>query len=396
VKARELLRSAALSAASLLVLLFALEAGVRLFVPAKVWRFVDASTDWQLDPELGWVNQPNLDFEGRFDEEPIRFRTSRDGLIPASAVPERAPEKRLRVMVFGDSMVVGRRVQQDQIYTARLEAMLRDRGVRAEVINAGVQGYSTDQALLLMRRWLPIYRPDVVMYGSTFNDFGGNALRHAHGQAKPRFDLDVRGHLRLERPELAPRVRGAGRGFKSWIQYSALYRALQPRIHLLRARMFGFDERVLFGIYEEAYIDPRFARRFDWELFGALVRRMRDTARGARAQFLYFAHPEVGEVWEPYIEGVCRAYGIPRRFYDPRAMERRAAEVAAQHGVAYVPLIDAFRAAPERGPFHLLPSDPHLGPAGHALLAELLAARLVSDLDAQCAAGDSTRCRWRR
>jgi lysophospholipase L1-like esterase len=395
VRLRELLRSAALSAASLLVVFGVLEVGVRLFVPGKLWRFIDATTDWQLDKELGWVHRPNLDLEGRFDEQPIRFRTSRDGLIPFTAVPERASDTQLRVMVFGDSMVVGRRLPQDRIYTARLEALLREQGVRAEVINAGVQGYSTDQALLLMRRWLPVYQPDVVFYGSTFNDFGGNALDHAHGQAKPRYELDTRGRLNLEAPQLAEEMqRTGGLGFRSWIQHSAFYRVLQPRIHVLRARLFGFDERVLLGIYEEAYVDTRFARRFDWELFGAMLLRMRDTARSAHAQFVYFAHPEVGEVWEPYIESVCTQFSIPRRLYDPHAMERRALKIATERGIEVVPLIDAFRAAPQRGPFHLIASgDPHLSESGHALLAELLAARLVADREAQCAAGDSTRCR---
>ena len=366
-----------MSAATLIVLVGVLEAGVRLVVPEQYWRFRDATSDWQLDPELGWVNRPGLDVESRFKTDLIRFRTNRDGLFPAGVTRERPPDTALRVMVFGDSMVVGREIPQDQIYTARLEGLLREQGIRAQVINAGVQGYSTDQVLLLMQRWLPVYRPDVALYGSTHNDLGGIELDFANGQGKPRFTLDGDGSLQLERPRLASEIRRYGRGIRAWIQWSAFYRVLQPRIAMLRARLIGFDERVMLGLYEEAYVHPSFADRVDWRLYGALVGRMRDVANDAGARFLLFAHPEVGEVWEPYIEQTCANLGATRSQYEPHAMERRIAETAAQQRVDFAPLIDAFRGRQERGPFHLLPTDAHLSPAGHALLAESLAS-LVS------------------
>ena len=375
---RDLLRSALLSAATLIVLSVVLEAGVRLAVPQQYWRFRDATSDWQLDPELGWVNKPDLDVESRFKEELIRFRTNHDGLIPAAAAPERAPDMALRVMVFGDSMVVGREIPQNETYTVRLEAQLAERGIHAQVINAGVQGYSTDQVLLLMQRWLPVYRPDLVLYGSTHNDLGGIELDYANGQAKPHFALEGDGSLRMERPRLAAQIQHYGVGIRTWIQWSAFYRLLQPRIAMLRARFIGFDQRVLLGLYEEAYVHPGFADRVDWRLYGALVGRMREVAHDAGASFAFFAHPEVGEVWDPYIEQTCVNLGAQRSEYDPHAMERRIAAVAQQQHVEFVPLIDEFRSRQQRGPFHLLPTDAHLSPAGHALLAELLANRIAA------------------
>ena len=49
----------------------------------------------------------------------IRDGTNPDGLIPYGVAREKAPGT-LRVMVFGDSMVVGRALAQNQIYTALL------------------------------------------------------------------------------------------------------------------------------------------------------------------------------------------------------------------------------------------------------------------------------------
>ena len=41
-------------------ILFA-EGLVRLFAPAWLWRYRDATADWRRDPELGWTQKPYLD-----------------------------------------------------------------------------------------------------------------------------------------------------------------------------------------------------------------------------------------------------------------------------------------------------------------------------------------------
>jgi lysophospholipase L1-like esterase len=378
---KRLLQSLALAIASLLVLLLLLEAGVRLLVPASRWRFLDAAADWKLEPGIGWVNQPSLDVTSETAFGPVRFRTNPDGLIPAEATREK-PAGSLRIMVFGDSMVVGRSLEQDRLYTARLEADLRARGIPADVVNAGVQGYSTDQALLLMQRWLPVYTPDVVLYGSTLNDYGGNSLDSAYQQAKPRFQLDGR-QLRLTLPKLATEVHSFGEGPRRWLQNSALYRLIQPGIFLLRARLFGLEERILLGTEQGVFLGDGTIDKLDWALYEALVVRMQESAHKASARFLFFAHPEVGEVWEPYIESVCRNLGVPRSRYDPFAMERRLVALAERRGLEFVPTVQAFRDAAAGGPYHLVPIDAHMNAAGHALLAKLLAERLAGELPAQ-------------
>lgn len=373
---RSLLGRLGLAAAALLVSLLVIEAGVRLFVPAPLWRYRDGTYDWQVDPELGWVNRPNLDVTSRGLRGTIRFRTNPDGLIPAEVRREKAPGV-MRIMVFGDSGVVGRDVPQDEIYTAQLQAILRERGVDAEVINAGVLGYSTDQALLLMQRWLPEYHPDITTYASTLNDFGGNALTDANGQPKPRFVLEGDGELRLEPPKVRQEIRRLASGPRLWIQLSAFYRWIQPRVFVLRARLAGRDQQILIGDLQDMYLDPDSADRLDWKLYISLVKQMQRVAEENGSRFFFFAHPGVAESWEPYIEAICARLGRPRSAYDPFAVKRRTARVAAENGVEFVQTLEPFREHPERGPFHLLPYDAHLSAQGHRLLAEVLADHLA-------------------
>lgn len=372
----EFRRSLALAIGSLVVLALVLELATRTLIPEGYWRHRDGTADWQLDPEIGWVNRPNLDVESRDLDRIRRYQTNPDGLAPAEARRERKPGV-VRIMVFGDSMVVGRALPQEATYAARLEARLRERGLAAEVINAGVQGYSTDQALLLLERLLPLYRPDIVLFGSTLNDFGGNELSRASGQAKPRF-LRMGDALHLVPPQIAAEIRPLGSGPRAWIQRSAFYRVLQPRIFTLRARFADWQHRNLAGLMLEIYVNPEALEQLDWKLFAALVERMQRSANAAGARFLLFSHPEVAEVWPPYIEGVRQELGAQVLRYDPLAVQRRVESTARGVGVEFLPVAARFREQTARGPFHLVPHDAHLNPAGHDLLAEVLADEILA------------------
>ena len=371
----ELRRSLALAVGALVVLAVVLELATRALVPDGYWRHRDATADWQLDPEIGWVNRPNLDAESRDLDRVLRYRTNPDGLAPAEARCERK-RGTLRIMVFGDSMVVGRSLPQEETYTVRLEARLRERGLEAEVINAGVQGYSTDQALLLLERLVPLYRPDVILFGSTSNDFGGIEVSNASGQAKPRF-LRIGDALHLVPPQIADEIRPSGSGARAWIQRSAFYRALQPRIFTLRARFSSWQQRSLMGLMLEVYSDPAALEQIDWPLFSALVERMQRSSKAAGARFFLFSHPELAEVWPPYIEKIRQELGPQILRYEPLAVQRRAELAAREVGVEFIPVAPRFREQTARGPFHLIPYDGHLNAAGHQLLAEVLADALL-------------------
>ena len=220
---------------------------VRLLVPVWLWKYRDATVDWRRDPELGWTQKPNLDVKSRIPGRDwvVRFQTNPDGITPAAARRRRQPGTR-RIMIFGNSTVLGRSVPQDRTVTKQLERLLNRRGVKTEVINAGVQGYSTDQVLLHIRRLAPLYRPDVVIYGFCLNDLGGIGLRRAYGLPKPMFVTKAQDRLELLAPELdQSAIPSFGQGPRKWLQFSALYRLLQPQILLVRSHVMSWEERNL-------------------------------------------------------------------------------------------------------------------------------------------------------
>ncbi len=80
----------------------------------------------------------------------------------------------LRVVAIGDSHTQGYEVHQDHTFSSTVERYLNRKGIKSEVINAGVSGFSNAEALLLLENELVNYHPDYVILGFYANDFQDN------------------------------------------------------------------------------------------------------------------------------------------------------------------------------------------------------------------------------
>jgi lysophospholipase L1-like esterase len=134
----------------------------------------------ELDPQLGWRLSPGADGGDPMYEDwarqhglpypppacpPINSRGMRDDELSSDK-----PPGQVRVYAMGDSSVFGSGVPFEQTFSQRLEQQLNlargsDPALRpraVEVINAGVPGYSSFQAMAMLERNLDL-RPDVVI-----------------------------------------------------------------------------------------------------------------------------------------------------------------------------------------------------------------------------------------
>jgi len=358
-----------------------LEISIRIFVPNNMWQFRDATSDWQLDALLGWVQKPNLSVTTMTEYGwSVKFETNEDGLTPSTVKRQRKTDK-MRIMIFGDSTVVGRSAPQNKTINAQLELFLKKRGMDVEVINAGVQGFSTDQALLRLEKLLPLYKPDIVLHAVCTNDFGGIVSDRVFNISKPKFILNSIGKLKLLKPiHQAKEIKMIGQGTLKWIQFSALYRILQPKIIKLRAWFGNWEERNLMGLSQDIYYDPEALARIDWKLFKALIKRMQKISEDYGAAFYFYSHPDLSEVWDPFINIIKQKAAIDGDSYDRYAIENRLSKIAGTAGINFIPLIDFFLSNKSKGPFHLLPRDPHCNPVGYTLTAQVLTNRIARDI----------------
>lgn len=380
-KIRPIVLRLMLLGAGLMLAAVVVELTVRLLLPESMWKIVDAAEDWQPDNRMGWVQKPNyISVSRRTGGQVVRFETNPDGLQPATAQRPKQPGVR-RIMLFGDSAIVGRSVPDDGRIHTQLQRDLVNAGRQAEVINAGVEGYSTDQALIRMELLLPRYRPDVVIYCLCANDFSGNTQGINTGLYKPRFVREENGTLR-EVPA-APNVRLAtlAKWPASWIHHSAMYGLLRPQWLVWRAQHGSWKDRNMLGLNDSIYYDPAAIAILDWRLLAALVTRMKTTAESHGARFLFYAMPDALEVWDPWIEKRKRALHLNDDQYDRFALEHRLQAMAIENRLEFVPMIRYFVERQNQGPFHMLPADRHSNGAGYQLTAKVLTQPVVSALE---------------
>lgn len=104
-------------------------------------------------------------------------------------VPAKRPGE-LRVVVLGDSFTVSAGVDYEDIYTTRLERMLRERRPGLKVMNLAVSGYNIVQYELVLKEVALALQPDLVVVAVfPANDFSNETLegnaRRARGEPEP-------------------------------------------------------------------------------------------------------------------------------------------------------------------------------------------------------------------
>ena len=185
--------------AALAVTLVLAEAALSLFFPTAIsangfvhtpggrlygWGFDPGQIIRRQDPDTG---------EAYFDRANGRGWRDRERALDK-------PDGVFRVVALGDSNTFGFIVPAEKTYTRILEDRLRGEGIDAEVLNMGISGWGTDQALEALRREGVPYRPDLVIVQFDENDLGENLRYRDTGKFGRRvpfyYEVDENGEAR--------------------------------------------------------------------------------------------------------------------------------------------------------------------------------------------------------
>lgn len=174
------------------------EVGLRLrSEPSWKNKISFGSYEWlEYDPVLGWQNHAG--YANR------AFRINQLHLRGNETAAHKPPGT-LRIICAGDSRTFGiwldrRGLRYDNAYSATLQRLLQDSGgsAAAEVLNAGVIGYTSAHGLRQLRTVLLTLEPDILVVGFGFNDHllsWNTALRCAEPHAAIArmlfYDLDA-------------------------------------------------------------------------------------------------------------------------------------------------------------------------------------------------------------
>jgi lysophospholipase L1-like esterase len=347
INSRALLINLSLIIFSTLFALFLSEIALRLMGLDPLYVSPERDRFWKYDALLGWAHEPGQ--EGIFETPQFRtvVRINENGLRDRRHSYERQNDIE-RILVLGDSFAWGYGVEESERFSQLLEE-----GLGAEVINAGVSGYSTDQELLWYRNEGIKYEPDLVILVFAGNDVGDNDQQLVNTiYYKPKFVIEKGQLVPIGYP--VPKTSPPGRFIYSLSQRSALAYFLVQRyfdsLSLYRRIKINSDYA---GSPESSGIH---AEREPFKLTIALIDEIRNIAESRQARFMivttdrWWNHPS-GETYRDLVntmqsEGflVVDVESMPG--FDPEEM--------------------------------LIPDDGHWNRAGHKFVAEKIKALIES------------------
>ena len=307
-------------------------------------------------------------------EAEYRYRQHVNELgLRGAEVSRQKPPDHYRILLLGDSFTMGKGVPDEATFAAQLGRLLRGpRGERLEVLNAGVDSYTTLLSYLQLREQLRGTEPDLVVLNLDVSDL-----------------VQEQAYRKLARYDDAGRLEGVSddrsRKFskvvREWLTRNTYFtrliiywtrtRKLSPDRLTVETTVMMRNPELLAHTLKSDERD----RSEQWDDVFSSIRRIRDHADQLGADFLLTVYPWGHQVSEQeWVPGRWKFVPEDMQVDDRslRAIEKRAKEL----GIDYLDLFPAFRAYDGEARLYWR-LDMHWTEAGHELMAREIAAHLV-------------------
>ncbi|HZI19437.1 MAG TPA: SGNH/GDSL hydrolase family protein [Pyrinomonadaceae bacterium] len=366
---RKLLVKLSVPLAAVLLTLLALEAAVRVYRIARRADLPPAASEGPPEPLHVVTEGPHL-YELNSRHSDISEQGTRDEEV---AVPK--PEGVFRVLVLGDSLAYGAAVGRERTFPERLEALLREKYPRAEVVNAGVSGYTAYNELQYYLARGREFEADVVLLAFCLND-AVNPRLHWGDAPGVRFPAEAIPNQTYDREHVLPKMRAASErarrraprpsAWRRLLDRSELYRAVAPGVAgLFRRGDEGLAHTpggvpVYLTAEDEISIETLTGDTPEWRWLTDIYGRLDGAVRADGARLFVALFPLAYQLDEGY----------------PFFPQRRLAEFCERRGVPALDLLPALARGGKARVFMLNNSGYydvwHLSEEGHALAAKEL------------------------
>ncbi len=325
-----------LLAASLIFTAGLLEVGTRIFSTEIVPIVMK-------DPDVGIRYLRSFDGEIYVAEsrQTVSIRTTRDGFRGPDRPLEKAPGVR-RVAVLGDSMIAAIGVQERDTLCFQLEQQLNKSHPDHtwEVLNFGVDASSPGQELVLYRKIVAAYQPDLVICAFfAGNDLADNS-RRLSSHNRIYLDLDHENNL-YQLPRSANRALAS-----QWLNRNSRFYLWQKHAQRkiaegLRHQQGRIRTRDWTHCSEETE-DLAHA----WKLSGRILEQMRDEVTADGASFAVMLLPSGLQVYKDYFDEHFSVLSEEqRKTFEQDYQDRRLRGLCEESGIVFCSMLEQFRAA---------------------------------------------------
>lgn len=333
---KRVLASGALLVAAVALALALGEVAVRLALKERTVMFPRYHTDYRYGEYTLRGIRANAEFWHTSVDGSWKFVTNSKGLRDAREFPYAKPAGTLRVLALGDSHTQGYEVRQEATFSAVLERYLNARlqasRMKAEVLNAGVSGFSTAEALAYLENEGYRYQPDVVVLGFFANDYEDNLKAGLFGLEGGKLVARKREHIPGVRIQNAIY---AVPGVKWLSENSYFYSVLFNTVWLYSKTLAAAYAREAVPddpAPEYAVATKSAASKYEINLAAALVERMRSFSESRGMRFIVV---DIPRAIEPYKFESSISFSKDFEYIGSRELLepfRGAAEVHVPHG----------------------------------------------------------------
>jgi hypothetical protein len=169
---KHVVQNAGLVCASVLLVLGLLELGVRLLGNRLGGSIMPLSSKIHARSPV-----PGLGYEliplSEVNQDDTWYRINEFGLRDREGSGKN-PKKGIRIAAIGDSYTFGLGVPLEDTWVKQLERVLAARtiGCPVEVLNFGINGFDTEQEIILLERKVMGFKPDLIVWAYCLNDVG--------------------------------------------------------------------------------------------------------------------------------------------------------------------------------------------------------------------------------
>jgi lysophospholipase L1-like esterase len=305
------------------------------------------------DPTIGWRGKKLYSGRFRRPEFDVRIEHDQNGFRRQVNLEAKTARPRQRIFVFGDSYVWGWGVDQGEVFTDRMNLLLRD----SAVYNYGINGVGTVVEFVLFDNEVKalVQEGDVLLLMFCKNDFVDNVdPRELHGEV-----LDA--GVKIVKPA-QPHTSAAVEFIK---QHSYLCNFLCFRwdlFKLTRARQRQEDERLSSAFNE---VDPKRVITRD------MLLRFHNECHARKARFVVAYIPGQAELGEA-------APGQTNQLANERACRETFFDIAKGLNIETVDLLPQLQESRAQTRNRLtFPHDAHWTALGHEAVAQILAEYLT-------------------
>jgi lysophospholipase L1-like esterase len=338
--------------------LFAAEGLVRAAAPQLTYRFPrglfvnDKSVAYRLEPGFsGALETPEYTTAVEITSQGLRD----DREYGPKAAGER------RVLILGDSFVMGVGVEIEETFVEQIEASLGAGAPVAPVriVNTGVAGYSTRQELAFLESYGQQFAADAVLLGF----FVGNDLAENAGTA-----LQVDDGYLVDAAEPEGMLPGGLRRFLG--VHSQLYHLLWP----LQRRMRGYGHETSEAAHyvAEPYVTDDGQAAALWQPTREALESLIGACRKAGLPLAVLLIPDYAQVVPSAWARLMAAAGPEKGRYEADAPNRRLVQFLESENVPVLDLLPAFRAEPDPKGLYLS-LDRHWTVRGHEVASRAAA-----------------------